>query len=229
MQEYNNLSDDMQIGSIIVKEVELRREFMSEQADEGHHLRRNLARRSFIVHFRGLSLCIRCPSKWIRDPLFESRTKRGHRLHEDVTIPSDDEDLSLKFLESFSMNLTNLFANVTDVQILPCVIDAKMPSINVQTLASSIGRLTKSSSRSSSSVSHCPTALYDSLKVGTILVHGGEEMVVHGRLVKGFVSGQDELKAICYLVIQGLEWNERFTSFVQSKFQCHRYIGQFIQ
>jgi hypothetical protein len=35
-----------------------------------------------------------------------------------VTIASEDEDLALKFLESFSIDLTNLFGDVTDVQIL---------------------------------------------------------------------------------------------------------------
>eukprot|EP00978_Attheya_sp_CCMP212_P000625 scaffold1218_cov38-Attheya_sp.AAC.1 len=33
-------------------------------------------RRSLIARFRGISLCRRCPRKRIRDPLFESRTKR---------------------------------------------------------------------------------------------------------------------------------------------------------
>jgi hypothetical protein len=117
MQDYNDISDDMQIVSIIVDEVELRRELMIEQGEEG---RRNLRlrRRSLIARFRGLTLCRRCPRKRIRDPLFESRTKRGRRLNEDVTIPSDDEDLAVQFLESFSMDLTNMFADVTDVQIL---------------------------------------------------------------------------------------------------------------
>lgn len=117
MQDYNDISDDMQIVSIIVEEVELRRELMIEQGEEG---RRNLRlrRRSLLARFRGLSLCRRCPRKRIRDPLFESRTKRGRRLNEDITIPSDDEDLALQFLESFSIDLTNMFADVTDVQIL---------------------------------------------------------------------------------------------------------------
>jgi hypothetical protein len=117
MQDYNDISDDMQIVSIIVEEVELPRELMIEQGEEG---RRNLRlrRRSLLARFRGLSLCRRCPRKRIRDPLFESRTKRGRRLNEDVTIPSDDEDLALQFLESFSIDLTNMFADVTDVQIL---------------------------------------------------------------------------------------------------------------
>jgi hypothetical protein len=119
MQDYNDISDDMQIVSIIVEAVELHRELMIEQGDEGRHLRRNLGRRrSLIARFRGLSLCRRCPRKRIRDPLFESRTKRGRRLNEDVTIPSDDEDLALQFLESFSIDLTKMFADVTDVQIL---------------------------------------------------------------------------------------------------------------
>jgi hypothetical protein len=118
MQDYNDIYDDMQIVSIIVDEVEIRRELMIEQGDEERHIHRNLARRLLIARFRGLSLCIRCPSKRIRDPLFESRTKRGRRLHEFVTIPTDDEDLSLKFLGRFSMDLTDLFVDVTDVQIL---------------------------------------------------------------------------------------------------------------
>eukprot|EP00978_Attheya_sp_CCMP212_P026029 scaffold84873_cov51-Attheya_sp.AAC.1 len=42
MQDYNDISDDMQIVSIIVEEVELRRELMTEQGEEGRHLRRNL-------------------------------------------------------------------------------------------------------------------------------------------------------------------------------------------
>jgi hypothetical protein len=118
MQDYNDLSDDMQIVSIVVEEVELRRELMIDQRNEGRHLRRNLGRRSLLTRFRGLSICRRCPSKRTRDPLFSSRTKRGRRLNEDVTIASEDEDLALKFLESFSIDLTNLFGDVTDVQII---------------------------------------------------------------------------------------------------------------
>eukprot|EP00978_Attheya_sp_CCMP212_P011956 scaffold29670_cov55-Attheya_sp.AAC.9 len=115
MQDYNDIPDDMQIVSIIVEPVELRRELMIEQGDEGRHLRRNLRRRSLIARFRGLSLCRRCPRKRFRDPLFESRTKRGRRLNGQVTISSDDEDIALQFLENFSIDLTNLFADVTDV------------------------------------------------------------------------------------------------------------------
>eukprot|EP00978_Attheya_sp_CCMP212_P028459 scaffold98295_cov41-Attheya_sp.AAC.1 len=44
---------------------------------DNRYLKRGLQRRrSLIARFRGISLCRRCPRKRIRDPLFESRTKR---------------------------------------------------------------------------------------------------------------------------------------------------------
>jgi hypothetical protein len=33
-------------------------------------------------------------------------------------LSSDDEDLALKFVESFSIDMTNLFADVTDIEVL---------------------------------------------------------------------------------------------------------------
>jgi hypothetical protein len=121
IQDYNDLSDDMQIVSDVVEEV--------EQRNEGRYLRRNLRRRSLITRFRGLSFCRRCPTARYRDPLYDAGTKRAsignqkkrttiRRVDEDVTNASEDEDLALKFLESFRIDVTNLLGDVTDVQFL---------------------------------------------------------------------------------------------------------------
>mmetsp|Transcript_2648 Transcript_2648/g.3611 ORF Transcript_2648/g.3611 Transcript_2648/m.3611 type:complete len:129 (-) Transcript_2648:132-518(-) len=120
MKDYNDLSDNIQIDSITVEEVDSNRELMIEREE------RHLRRRSLLTRFRGLSFCRRCPSVRERDPLYESNTKKTTKkrtpllrgLNEDDTNASVNAELAWKFMESFSIDLTNLFGEFTFVEIL---------------------------------------------------------------------------------------------------------------
>eukprot|EP00957_Ditylum_brightwellii_P211524 15366281-Ditylum_brightwellii.AAC.1 len=116
MKDYNDLSDNFQIDSITVEEVDSNRELMIEREE------RHLRRRSLLTRFRGLSFCRRCPSTRHRDPLIYSgirgRTPLLRGLNEDDTNASVNAELAWKFMESFSIDLTNLFGEFTFVEIL---------------------------------------------------------------------------------------------------------------
>mmetsp|Transcript_16945 Transcript_16945/g.25139 ORF Transcript_16945/g.25139 Transcript_16945/m.25139 type:complete len:230 (-) Transcript_16945:127-816(-) len=124
MKDYNDLSDNFQIDSITVEEVDSNRELMIEREE------RHLGRNSIVTRFRYLSICRRCPSVRYRDPLYDANTKRpsvGNRkkrtpllrgLNEDDTNASVNAELAWKFMESFSIDLTNLFGEFTLVEIL---------------------------------------------------------------------------------------------------------------
>eukprot|EP00978_Attheya_sp_CCMP212_P004853 scaffold10666_cov58-Attheya_sp.AAC.1 len=103
-----------------------------ESPEEAPPRSRLLGRRSLIARFRGISLCRRCPRKRIRDPLFESRTKRRFLADEDADSDSSSEGItglagvdSSLFLQAFEtivvsgpeslVNTGKILQNITEI------------------------------------------------------------------------------------------------------------------
>eukprot|EP00978_Attheya_sp_CCMP212_P014095 scaffold35758_cov54-Attheya_sp.AAC.1 len=102
-ESYSVIRSNPTVTDIEVYSQEIREIDEEQQDSDSTRLRgiRQLGRRrSLIARFRGLSLCRRCPRKRIRDPLFESRTKRRFLQDEDEIIGIAGFD-SARFLETF--------------------------------------------------------------------------------------------------------------------------------